>query len=107
MAEWGKGLFSCFDDIGLCLLSFFLPCITFGKTMEAMGKSSCILGAVYFWIPLLNLICWIQLRGAIRDKYNIDGGIVGDLFAICCCPPCALVQENQQVGATGGDIIRS
>ena len=29
--DWGNGLCSCFDDLGLCLLTYFLPCVTFGN----------------------------------------------------------------------------
>ncbi|XP_039174069.1 protein PLANT CADMIUM RESISTANCE 2 isoform X1 [Eucalyptus grandis] len=28
---WSSGLFSCFDDVPTCCLSFWCPCITFGQ----------------------------------------------------------------------------
>lgn len=108
MADWGAGLFSCFDDIGLCLVTWIVPCFTFGKTMEAMGKQSCLIGALLFLVPLVNLVCWVQLRGEIREKYGIEGSLFGDLFAICCCSLCALVQEGAQASkGAGGDMPRS
>ena len=49
-----------------------MPCVTFGKTMEAMGKQTCIMGAILMFVPIVNLICWVQLRGEIREKYGIE-----------------------------------
>jgi len=108
MAEWSQGLFGCCDDFGLCLLTFILPCVTFGKTTEAMGKYSCLIGAILYMIPFVNIFCAILLRGEIREKHGIEGSLFGDIFASCCCFPCALVQENAQASkGSGGDMPRS
>jgi len=109
MGEWAHGLFGCLDDIGTCIIAWFVPCVTFGQNAEAAGTaSSCLIGGILFFIPLVNLICLIQTRGAIREQHGIEGSLVGDLFAICCCTLCALVQEAQQVkDGTGGGISRS
>jgi len=108
MGEWAHGLMGCCDDIGACLFAWLLPCISFGKNTEAAGTAGCFIGAILFLVPLVNLICWIQTRGAIREKYGIEGSLINDLLAICCCPLCALVQEAQQIkSAPGGAVERS
>jgi len=76
--------------------------------MEAMGKQSCLMGAILFFIPLVNIFCWVTLRGEIREKNGIEGGFCGDLLTICFCGLCALVQENAQATkGSGGDMPRS
>lgn len=41
------------------------------------------------------LICMAQRRTQIREKFNIKGSVLGDLWAWCCCMPCALCQETR------------
>merc|ERR1712025_129647 len=96
----------CCDDLGTCIIAWLAPCVSFGQISEAVGTSSCFMGGILFLIPLVNIICWIKNRGAVREQHGIDGSLIGDLFAICCCPLCALVQEAQQV-KTGGGVQRS
>jgi len=109
MGEWAHGLMGCLDDCGTCLITLLVPCVTFGQNAEASGVvDSCFIGALLFLIPLVDLICWIQVRGAIREQHGIEGSLVGDLLSILCCGFCALVQEAQQVkGGTGGGVARS
>ena len=28
---WQHGVFGCFDNCGICIVTYFLPCYTFGK----------------------------------------------------------------------------
>ena len=28
---WQHGIFGCFDNFGICIVTFFIPCYTFGK----------------------------------------------------------------------------
>lgn len=109
MGDWAHGLLGCFDDFGTCIIAWFVPCVTFGQNAEAAGTaSSCLIGGIFFLIPLLNIICWIQTRGAIREQHGIEGSLVSDILAIFCCPLCALVQEAQQVkSGPGGGVARS
>uniref|UniRef100_A0A1I8FPH0 Zf-ANAPC11 domain-containing protein n=1 Tax=Macrostomum lignano TaxID=282301 RepID=A0A1I8FPH0_9PLAT len=44
MGEFQHGLCGCFDDCGLCIITYFVPCYTFGKNAEAVGDS-CMLCA--------------------------------------------------------------
>ena len=38
MSMWRSSLFGCFDDFGLCIITYIVPCYTFGKNAEAMGE---------------------------------------------------------------------
>ena len=53
-------------------MTWFVPCVTIGQNAEASGVSSCVGGAVLSLIPIVNLICMVKIRGAIREKYNIE-----------------------------------
>jgi hypothetical protein len=36
---WHTGFFDCFNPIDLCLMTYCLPCITFGKTHHRLRKN--------------------------------------------------------------------
>lgn len=101
---WQHGICGCFDNCGLCIISYFVPCYTFGKNSEAVGESCAGCGIAYI-IPIVNIVAAVKIRGKIRDQKAISGSILGDLFFICCCPLCSLVQEAQEVQVPGGQAI--
>ena len=94
--QWQHGLFGCFDNLGLCIISYFVPCYQFGKNAEAMGES-CLLYGIGIFVPLLDIYLMATLRGKIRDQKGIEGSCMGDLLTWCICGLCALVQEAQEV----------
>ncbi|XP_076458694.1 uncharacterized protein LOC143292369 [Babylonia areolata] len=97
-AEWQHGLFGCFDNLGLCIISYFVPCYQFGKNAEAVGEN-CLTCGIAFLLPLINILAALKIRGKIRELKGIPGSTVSDLLTFCCCPLCALVQEAQEVQA--------
>jgi len=97
--EWQHGLFGCFDNFTVCIISWLVPCYQFGKNAEAVGES-CLMCGLGMIVPILNLILGAKIRGKIRDSKGIQGSFVGDLLLWFCCPLCALVQEGQEVGAS-------
>ncbi|KAK1605706.1 hypothetical protein QYE76_029379 [Lolium multiflorum] len=45
VGEWSVGLFDCFGDFGTCCLTFWCPCVTFGRIAEIVDKgSTCRMG---------------------------------------------------------------
>lgn len=100
MTQYQHGLFGCFDNIGICLITYFVPCYTFGKNAEAVGDS-CLLCALAYFVPILDCVAFLQVRGKIRASRNIEGSCIGDFFAIACCHLCALVQDAQEVQSPG------
>ena len=82
--EWQHGLCGCFDNFGVCIITYFVPCYTQGKTAEAVGDS-CLLCCIAAMIPVVNLISVIMVRGKVRSQKNIAGSCIGDCFASWCC----------------------
>ncbi|KAI8787030.1 protein PLANT CADMIUM RESISTANCE 3 [Biomphalaria glabrata] len=104
MTQFQHGLFGCFDNIGLCLITYFVPCYTFGKNAEAVGDS-CLLCALAYFVPILNIVGLVSVRGKIRSSRNIEGSVITDILSVICCHLCALVQEAQEVQAPGGQAM--
>lgn len=94
--EWQHGLFGCFDNFGICIVSYFIPCYQFGKNAEAVGEN-CLLCGLGMLVPILDIFLVLKIRGKIREAKGIQGSLVGDLFTWCFCGICALVQEAQEV----------
>lgn len=106
MAEFQHGLFGCFDNCGLCLISWIVPCYTVGKTAEAVGDDCLLCGVGYIFG---GCIVGGIIREKVRNQKGIAGSLVGDIFVHFCCPLCAIVQDNIEVvpgGSAGESIAR-
>ncbi|KAL5268977.1 hypothetical protein ACHWQZ_G002710 [Mnemiopsis leidyi] len=97
MGDWSHSIFSCFDDIGTCAITYLMPCYTYARNAQRSDTTNCLVAAVLFFVPFVNIFCWLKIRGNIREKHHIEGGVVTDLMMILCCGLCALVQEAQQL----------
>jgi Cys-rich protein (TIGR01571 family) len=105
-APWHASFLECFNPIDLCLITYCVPCVTFGKTHHRLHKAGnlegyepintnclllCAAGCVgFFWVPIA-----IQ-RADVRAKYNLQGDAITDIAAACCCHLCTLVQNNKE-----------
>ena len=69
MGEWKQTTFGCFDNCGLCILSWFCPCIVVGQAAEKIGEN-CMLCAVLAicFTPIPEIV----LRGRIRAQNGIE-----------------------------------
>jgi Cys-rich protein (TIGR01571 family) len=100
MSEFQHGLCGCFDDCGICLLTYFVPCYVVGVTAEAVGES-CILCCILAITPAG--ICTIPyVRSRVRDQQNISGSFVGDFIVTLCCSLCVIAQMRQETSQMGG-----
>ncbi|XP_053386265.1 uncharacterized protein LOC123539064 [Mercenaria mercenaria] len=99
--QWSKSLFSCFDNFGICVITYFAPCVTFGQTAEAIGMGSCVAYGALMFIPIVNLVMLVKMRGQIREMHRIPGSAVGDCLTTMFCGICSLCQEAQQVQGAG------
>jgi Cys-rich protein (TIGR01571 family) len=95
-ADWQHGLFGCFDNCTLCLITYIAPCYTAGKNAEAVGES-CIVYGILSILPVANIICPTQIRGKIREVKGIQGSFGMDCVLHWFCPFCALIQEAQEM----------
>ena len=102
--DWQHGILGCFDNFGICIITYFVPCYTFGKNAEAVGDS-CLMCALAYFVPLLNLFAVVSVRGKIREQKSIEGSFLGDCLYHWCCHPCALVQEAQEVQGAGNQYM--
>jgi len=101
MTTFEHGTFSCFEDLGLCLVTYFAPCYVAGKNAQFMGNSCCLHGLATFCG--FGFISDAIIRQKIREKYGIDGSLVNDIICHCFCPCCALIQEAREVIHKGND----
>jgi Cys-rich protein (TIGR01571 family) len=99
MGEFQKGLFGCFGDITTCIISFFVPCLQFGRNAEAIGEN-CLTYGLSQIVPILGLYCRAMVRGKIRDQKSIPGSCLMDLILILFCYSCTLAQEGQELAGT-------
>jgi len=100
-SDWQHGIFGCFDNCTLCLITYFVPCYQFGKNAEAIGEN-CLTCGIAVLIPLVNIVALMKIRGKIREQKGIAGSTFNDLLMICCCTLCTIVQEAQEVQAGPG-----
>ncbi len=96
MAKWQHGLCGCFNDIGLCLITYIAPCITAGKNAEAVGNDCMLYGCLSILGPI-SLWSRSMVRGQIREARGIEGSCLNDCVTHCFCGLCALVQEGQEI----------
>lgn len=104
--QWQHGLFGCFDNFGVCIITYFAPCYTAGKNAEAVGDN-CVLCGLVLLVPIANIIFPAQIRQKIRTEKDIEGTFVSDLLMHFCCACCAIVQEAQELGSIGGGQAQS
>jgi len=99
MSDFKQGLCGCFDSFGICACTYFCPCYITGKTAEGLGKSCCIWG--FLSLTPLRPITGAMLRQSVREKYGIDGSLVGDCCFHWFCSCCATIQEASEVVERG------
>ncbi|KAF2027325.1 hypothetical protein EK21DRAFT_114953 [Setomelanomma holmii] len=104
--DWHHSGSSCCTPIGTCCLSWWCPCIVYGRTHHRIknngdmnGYSCCNLACtglcglaclgISFVMPMLS-------RGDMRAKYHIKGNGCTDCLCACCCTPCDVTQQEKE-----------
>ncbi|KAF2101065.1 PLAC8-domain-containing protein [Rhizodiscina lignyota] len=101
---WHAQLFGCFDPIDTCLITWCVPCVTFGRIHHRVHhhgdlegyspiNTSCLL---FCFSSCLSLIPFSLQRADIRKKYGLEGSFAVDLALGCCCGCCSLVQMDKE-----------
>ncbi|KAL5210904.1 hypothetical protein ABZP36_006527 [Zizania latifolia] len=107
-AEWSSGLFDCCDDCGLCCMTYWCPCITFGRVAETVdrGSTSCATSGALYALLYVTGCQWIYsctYRSKMRAEYGLTDGPCGDCCVHFCCERCALCQQYKELVARGYD----
>jgi len=101
--EWKHGLFGCFNNCGVCLCSFFCPCIQFGRNVRTLGHGEFCSSCVGFACCMPCSCLWPHgpARTRIRQAYKLEEVCINDCVATCCCKPCSLAQEANEIETRG------
>uniref|UniRef100_A0A1D1Y102 Protein PLANT CADMIUM RESISTANCE 2 n=1 Tax=Anthurium amnicola TaxID=1678845 RepID=A0A1D1Y102_9ARAE len=108
--RWSTGLCGCCDDVGNCCMTFFCPCVTFGRIAEIVdrGSTSCgASGALYTLIACVTgcgCLYSCFYRSKMRRQYSLPDSPCNDCLVHCCCEACALCQEYRELKNRGYDM---
>ena len=113
--EWRESLCGCCNDIGICCVGCWCPCILFGQNQEQLdGHSCCGTGCVYcvlLCLPCISVVvpplcCLISAprRRILRQRYGLREDC-NDWCATCCCYHCALCQEAREMKVRGPPAV--
>ncbi|XP_020594097.1 protein PLANT CADMIUM RESISTANCE 2-like [Phalaenopsis equestris] len=106
-SQWSTGLCDCPDDWGNCCLTFFCPCITFGRIAEIVdrGSTSCGTGGALYALVALVTGCpclySCVYRSKLRALYELPESPCNDCLVHCCCEACALCQAYRELQNRG------
>ncbi|XP_022150496.1 protein PLANT CADMIUM RESISTANCE 11 [Momordica charantia] len=100
---WSTGLCDCCNDISICCLTCWCPCISFGRIAEILdrGSPSCgVSGTLY--LVILSLSGWSCLytclyRSKLRGQFSLEETPCSDCCVHCFCQQCALCQEYRHL----------
>ncbi|KAF2239175.1 hypothetical protein EV356DRAFT_563295 [Viridothelium virens] len=104
--KWHTRSTGCLWPVTTCCLAVWCPCVLFSRIHHRTRKdrtmsdfkivnTTCILwcGAATLglqWIPQL------MQRADLRQKYNIQGDWMSDLFCAFCCNCCDMIQQEKE-----------
>ncbi|KAJ7863121.1 PLAC8-domain-containing protein [Mycena olivaceomarginata] len=104
--EWSHGVFDCLADPLTCVVSWFLPCVSYGRNraegavskdpMEGVISNESIIYGVAHCFGAGGLI-GMGGRAQTRGRYSIQGDGATDCLLSCCCAPCSLTQESREI----------
>ncbi|XXG81539.1 hypothetical protein AAC387_Pa09g2147 [Persea americana] len=107
---WSTGLCDCCQDVGNCCLTYWCPCITFGRIADIVdrGSSSCgSAGARYMslWMAFgTPSVYSCSYRTKLRAQFNLQGNQCTDCLIHCFCETCALCQEYRELTSRGFEM---
>ncbi|XP_022968497.1 protein PLANT CADMIUM RESISTANCE 11 [Cucurbita maxima] len=107
---WSSGLCDCCNDISICCLTCWCPCITFGHIAEIVdrGSISCgVSGAIYLSILCLtgcSCLYSCLYRSKMRGQFSLEESPCCDCCVHCLCEQCALCQQYRELQHQGFDM---
>ncbi|BBN06715.1 hypothetical protein MPTK1_3g23350 [Marchantia polymorpha subsp. ruderalis] len=116
--RWSSGICACCDDVPICCLGCWCPCVLFGQNVEMLeGKpwiGPCLMHFL-LWGVVTGLCCALtegtivgvlgscvpcyvcSYRKALRTRYNLEDAPCGDFLTHLCCHMCANCQEHREL----------
>lgn len=105
--EWSSALCDCMTDLGVCCMTCWFPCVTFGRVavMVDRGETSCCATGTIYAV----LCCFVgcsrfytcTYRSKMRAQYELPEEPCCDCCVAFCCEPCALCQHYRHLKAKG------
>ncbi|KAJ6619427.1 PLAC8 family-domain-containing protein [Mycena sp. CBHHK59/15] len=117
--EWSNDVFDCLADPLTCLVSWFLPCVSYGRLMaryqaleNSVGPSHHVCVDLTSYAIKADThsptdgvaqcfgcggLVGMGGRQLIRSRYAVRGDGATDCLLSCCCAPCALTQESREI----------
>ncbi|KAF7351556.1 hypothetical protein MSAN_01588100 [Mycena sanguinolenta] len=99
--EWSYDLFDCLADPLTCVVSWFLPCVSYGRNR---ARYNSLENGTVSKDPMEGIISNETImygvahgRAQTRGRYSIQGDPASDFFLACCCAPCSLTQESREI----------
>ena len=87
---WKTNVMGLLGECRVLLVSIMCPPVAYYVTSEAFEKPPA--GILEACIGGYCLCCGFLLRTRLRDKYNLDGSVLGDLLTHCFCHCVALAR---------------
>jgi len=97
MGEWQHGLFGCFDNCGLCVITYFVPCLTAGKSAEKAGVGGCVPCGIASMCGCVGIYFMAKTREATRNLKGIEGSFGSDCVMTMFCGFCSMLQVAQEL----------
>ncbi|PWA85452.1 PLAC8 motif-containing protein [Artemisia annua] len=107
--KWTTGLCGCFEDCSVCCLTYWCPCVAFGRIAEIADKGNsacCVSGAFCLCLGLCTSChaCYTCFyRSKLRQLYMLPPKPCNDCCVHVCCLSCALCQEYRELKNRGMD----
>ncbi|XP_059655363.1 cell number regulator 2-like [Cornus florida] len=111
-SNWSTGLCDCFSDCRVCCLTFFCPCITFGRIAEILSRGStscCVSGTMCTLMGGTHHLAFHNFytstyRTKLKKHYSIEPNQCEDCLIHMCFQKCALCQEYRELQQRGFEM---
>ncbi|XP_065861141.1 protein PLANT CADMIUM RESISTANCE 11-like [Euphorbia lathyris] len=103
---WSTGLCCCFEDISTCCLTWWCPCVTFGRIAEIVDRGSTPCGVSGMMMCFMGCACLYSCfyRTKLRGQYFLEEKPCNDCCVHFWCEQCALCQEYRELQNRGFDL---